>query len=314
MSHFPGIAATKLNECPVCEGPARPWRIKSSSLGEFPIETCAECGFGFVNPRPSSEYLMNFYAVSGHARGDPSELPTATLEDILAAEQEFPNSTLDASRIVRNTAYILADKIKTYRLLDVGCGFGFFSREARGAGFEVTAIELASHERGVATQLAGVVPQAVSFEGFKAEPNSFSAILMSQILEHAQDVNVWVAKANSLLVPHGVLAIALPNFDSIFRRLMQERDPFVTPPAHLNFFSPASLKTLLERHGFRIQRTQWTSRFRPGAVERRVPAMIRSVTPLIDIGAKAALKTLDHLRLGQMITVYAQKEAGVARS
>jgi len=45
-----------------------------------------------------------------------------------------------------------------------------------------------------------------------------------------------------------------------------------------------------------------------------VPTVLRGATPLIDFGAKAALKTLDHLRLGQMITVYAQKEGGAARS
>jgi 2-polyprenyl-3-methyl-5-hydroxy-6-metoxy-1,4-benzoquinol methylase len=251
---------------------------------------------------------MNFYAVTGLPRGDQSEVPTTTLEDILAAEQEFPNSTLDASRIIRNTSYFLADKTKTYRLLDVGCGFGFYSREARGAGFEVTAIELASHERGVTTQLAGVVPQAVSFEAFKAEPKSFSAILMSQILEHAEDVNVWVAKANNLLVPHGVLAIALPNFASIFKWLMQENEPFVSPPAHLNYFSAASLRMLLERHGFKVRKTQWTSRVRSEALEKRVPKIVRTALPVLEIGSKVVLKAIDTAHLGQIITVYAEKE------
>jgi 2-polyprenyl-3-methyl-5-hydroxy-6-metoxy-1,4-benzoquinol methylase len=312
MSHFPGIAATKLNRCPVCDGQARTWRVKATSHGEFPIDTCSACGFGFVNPRPSSEYLMNFYAVSGLPGEDQSEVPTATLEDILAAEQAFPNSTLDASRIVRNTSYILADKTRTYRLLDVGCGFGFYSREARGAGFEVTAIELASHERGVATQLAGIVPQAVSFEAFSAEPKSFSAIVMSQILEHAEDVNVWVAKANSLLVPHGVLAIALPNFASIFRWLMQEDEPFVSPPAHLNYFSAGSLTTLLERHGFQVRKTQWSSRLGFRAIEKRIPKVGRAMTPMLEIGSKAILRAIDAAHLGQMITVYAEKEATFA--
>jgi SAM-dependent methyltransferase len=309
---FPEIADTRLSECPVCAGETASWRTKATSLGVFPIDTCSDCGFGFVNPRPSSAYLMSFYSISGHARGDPSEAPATTLEDILEAESRFPDSTLDASRIVRTTAYILADKTKTYRLLDVGCGFGFFSREARGAGFDVTAIEMAARERGVATQLAGVVPHAVSFEEFHAEPRTFSAILMSQILEHARDVNLWVAKANRLLVSHGVLAIASPNFGSIFKRLMQENEPFVCPPAHLNFFSPVSLKALLERHGFRVRGTQWTSRIRPDAIEKRIPRAARGVVPLIDVGAKAVLKTVDYLHLGQMITVYAEKD-GAAR-
>jgi SAM-dependent methyltransferase len=311
MFQTPRVGETRLSVCPICDGHPEPWRTKSTSFGLFPIDTCSSCGFGFVNPRPSSAFLMGFYAISGHARGDPSEAPVATMADIVETESNFPNSTLDASRMVRTISRILADRTRNYRFLDVGCGFGFFSREAREAGFEVTAIELASHEREVATQMTGVAPHAECFEDFEAEPKTFSAILMSQILEHAQDVNLWVSKANNLLVPRGVLAIALPNFDSIFRRLMQENEPFVCPPAHLNFFTRTSLKTLLERHGFRVTKTQWTSRIRPSAIDKRIPRMARRAVPILGLGSKAILKAVDGLHLGQILTIYAEKEGDI---
>ena len=86
--------------------------------------------------------------------------------------------------------------------------------------------------------LTGLDPVASSFEDFECAPSSFSAVLMSQILEHVCDINQWIIKAHDILADDGVLAIALPNFGSVFRRVMQEKSPYITPPEHLNFFNP----------------------------------------------------------------------------
>ena len=74
---------------------------------------------------------------------------------------------------------------------------------------------------------------------------------MSQILEHACDINLWMEKVHGLLKEEGLVAIAVPNFNSFLRFFLEEREPYITPPAHLNFFSPTSLGRLLEKHGFR---------------------------------------------------------------
>jgi 2-polyprenyl-3-methyl-5-hydroxy-6-metoxy-1,4-benzoquinol methylase len=193
------------------------------------------------------------------------------------------------------------------KFLDIGCGYGFFSKEAQAAGFDVISLELAQNERKIAKDLIKSDPIASSFEEFECPPESLAAILMSQILEHAFDVNGWIAKAHSLLAREGVVAIALPNYGSIFRKVMQEKEPYICPPAHLNFFSANSLSRLLENQGFKVEAVQWISRLPKSAFEKRLPRLGKPLLPVINAASTAVLQAIDAARLGMMINVYARK-------
>jgi hypothetical protein len=130
---------------------------------------------------------------------------------------------------------------------------------------------------------------------------------MSQILEHALDVDLWVKKSHGLLVNDGIIAIALPNFGSIFRMIMQENEPYICPPAHLNFFNPNSLSSLLEKHGFKVEAIQWVSRIPNKTFEKRMPKFGKPLLPIINTLSLVPLKAIDALHLGMMINVYARK-------
>ena len=291
--------------CPVCASGAKSWRVKKVGDAQYNIDLCGKCGFAFVNPRPSLDFLMNYYASFGHIH-DASSEAVPTLQSVTLREQNDENSTIDAARIVKTVTDLLHDRNQT-KFLDVGCGYGFFSKAALASGFDVVALELAENEREIATQMTGLSPHACSFEEFNMPPESFSVVLMSQILEHALDINRWLQKASNLLVDDGVLAIALPNYGSIFRKLMQENEPYITPPEHLNFFSPRSLSRLFENHGFKVEAIQWISRVPKKAFEKRLPAVARPFLPVVTLGASAAFKVIDLLKLGMIINVYGRK-------
>jgi SAM-dependent methyltransferase len=233
-----------------------------------------------------------------------------TLDSVVRNEKQHPNSTIDARRILA-TVERLAGVKGTRRFLDVGCGYGFFSKEALNHDLEVIALEVAKNERAIAEQMTGLAPVNTSFEEFDYSAGSLSLILLSQILEHALDVNLWVQKANLLLENGGILTIALPNFGSLSRIVMQEKEPYICPPAHLNFFNPRSLRTLLVRHGFKVEQIQWVSRIPSASFQRRLPKPARSILPLVIRLTSAALKVVDCFRLGVMINVYARKVSTV---
>jgi hypothetical protein len=130
---------------------------------------------------------------------------------------------------------------------------------------------------------------------------------MSQILEHALDVNEWIAKAGDLLMDKGILIVGLPNFGSIFRKIMQENEPFITPPTHLNFFNKKSLSTLLEKHGFVVEKVQCVSRVSKKAIMRRIPNRARSITPFLQYNIKALFNVIDTFNSGMIINIYARK-------
>ena len=188
--------------------------------------------------------------------------------EVARRELDYPNSTIDAARMIRQMKFF---RPEAARLLDVGCGWGFFTKAAREAGFDVVALEMASNERECARIIAGIEPLNFAFEEFISSGESFDCLLLSQILEHAADVNEWMAKAYHLLAPGGLLCLALPNFNSLFRRLMAERDPYVTPPTHLNFFTRRSLGHLVSKHGFQVLAIEEISRLPNDVVSRRLP-------------------------------------------
>lgn len=291
--------------CPVCSSPIKTWRVKRVGNNEYNIDLCGSCGYSFVNPRPSMQFLMDYYASCGHGHFENGgELPS--YGSVLAQEQNDPNSILDAMRSI-NTIKSLNKNGTNNKFLDVGCGYGFFSKEALNAGFDVVALELAENEREIARMMTGLSPAASSFEKFECDPESLGVVFMSQILEHALDVNLWIKKSRDCLANDGILAIALPNYGSIFRMIMQEHDPYICPPAHLNFFNPYSLTKLLENHGFKIETIQWISRIPKRAFEKRLPRFGKPLLPVINVASSASLMIIDALRLGMMINVYSRK-------
>lgn len=168
--------------CPICSSPVTLWRTKNVDNKNYRLDLCKSCGYAFVNPRPAAGFLKDYYV-----RG-PARRQIHSLESVLEREWVYPNSTVDAKRLIK-TVKALTGKKAAMNFLDVGCGYGFFSKAALTAGFRVTALELAENEINVAREMTGLNPIASSFEEFECAPEFFNVILMSQVLEHAADIN-----------------------------------------------------------------------------------------------------------------------------
>ena len=293
------------NACPVCEGSIGTWRSMMVDSKQYKIDLCSLCGFAFVNPRPSLEFLLDFYSAVGHG-GSHGSSKIPDLNSIIEKEKKDPGSSVDAKRII-STIISLSVTNKNGKFLDVGCGYGLFSKEAQDAGYDVSALDLADNERKIYQGMTGLTPVNSSFENFECAPDSLSVILMSQILEHALDVNLWIEKAHRLLDNDGIIAIALPNYGSFFRRVLQEKEPYICPPEHLNFFNPDSLSKLLEKHGFEVEKVQWVSRLPKSTFDKRMPTVGKPFLPIVYMLSSISLNIIDAFHLGSIINIYARK-------
>jgi len=291
--------------CPVCSSKIKAWRHKKAGDLVYQIDICLSCGYSFVNPRPSLSFLMDLYSSSVN-KTDGNDKRLESLNSILLQEKDFPNSTIDAKSIIRTIkSHSKGDENR--RFLDIGCGYGFFSKEAIDAGFEVEAIELGKNEIEITKEMTGLQPVLCSFEEFECAAETYSVVLMSQILEHALDVNLWIKKANDILIKDGIIAIALPNYSSLFRRILQDKESFICPPEHLNFFNPNSITRLLENHGFKILTIKWISRIPKRSFEKLIPKARKPIISILDTISHASLKAIDAFHLGMIINVYARK-------
>lgn len=286
------------SRCSVCHGPVAFWRQK----GDYRIYHCGRCGHGQVLPVLSLGKVREIYRDSGHD-SEARTPESVTLETVLRGEASYPNTTIDAARFARNAVRFSGPGRRS--VLDVGAGYGLFSRAFLDAGFEVNAIENAANEAAVFRALNGFAPHAGLFEDFSSN-TTYSHVLMSHVLEHVTDPDAWLSKANTLLDPGGVLMIALPNFGSIFRRVMQEREPYIIPPYHLNYFTARSMTMLLERHGFGVLRQHTVSRLPFGKIFGRM-GVPRTLLPALTGLGHLALSAMDVARAGSVLNVYAGK-------
>jgi 2-polyprenyl-3-methyl-5-hydroxy-6-metoxy-1,4-benzoquinol methylase len=249
-------------------------------------------------------FLKEYYKECGHGE---ATIP-ASLSGILEAEVLEPNSTLDARRMIATIKRLTSRHLATKgTLLDVGAGYGFFAREAAQADFAVIAINPAQMEHSLLGSLSGVQSRCCTFEDLEMVSNSVSAVLMSHVLEHSLDVNLWISKASEILEPGGVVAIALPNFGSLQRLILQENEPYICPPTHLNFFTLDSLKRLLARHRFDVEAVQHVSRIPRRTIEKRLRGVAaRLTTPAWQL-ANGVLQVVDLAGFGSVVNVYARK-------
>lgn len=289
-------------KCLVCEGKAAPWGSKKTGAVTYEIARCANsaCGFSYSTFRPTREDIDRIYGHSGHADTAPKSLSA-----IMQAETVYPNSTIDAIRMVSRVRALLGDATSP-SLLDVGAGYGFFSKSALQAGFRVTALEFAANESRIFTELTGLTPVETTFETYNGENGAFSAVLMSQVLEHASDFQMWIAKSQSLLKTGGVLAVAVPNFNSAIRYVMGINEPHICPPEHVNYFTMKAICLLMKKHGFVIEGAETVSRLNPVAVSRKLHAGNMGAKLL---GPVCSILTgiMDGFKFGMYLNIYARK-------
>jgi SAM-dependent methyltransferase len=138
------------------------------------------------------------------------------------------------------------------RVLDVGCGNGAFMVVAAATGYETV---------GVDVSIAAVArARANGFDAYTGAlpgltlPGQFQFVTLWDVIEHLDDPASTVRRAYDLLEPGGyrVVKAPLPGDGSfrLARHWQRARGLFLHVPDHVQFFTPASLETLLRRSGF----------------------------------------------------------------
>ena len=194
------------------------------------ISRCRTCGFAFVSDRIPDGDLRRAYT-----------------------EMEDPAYLREAGAY-RRAADVSLSRLEPYRgpgsrLLEVGCGAGFFLERARALGWDVRGIELS---RWMVERARERVPGERVRQGPYASDHfrdiAFDAVVAVDVIEHVPDPAHFLADAALRLRPGGIAYVVTPDMGSLVARALGERWWYVQVP-HLSYFSRRSARRLAERCG-----------------------------------------------------------------
>jgi 2-polyprenyl-3-methyl-5-hydroxy-6-metoxy-1,4-benzoquinol methylase len=103
---------------------------------------------------------------------------------------------------------------KNIRVLDVGCGTGIVVDWLNRKGLNATGVEVSLSSIALARKRKGTF---VSYEGKKLpfQDNSFDIVGSYAVIEHVDDVAIFLSECKRVCKPGGVLIVAAPNFLSV---------------------------------------------------------------------------------------------------
>lgn len=146
------------------------------------------------------------------------------------------------------------------RLLDVGCGLGYFVKRAADVpgwevyGYEISpqAVSFARETLGLANVFCGRV------ESSDFAPGSFDVITLWDVIEHIPDPDPLLSYLRTLLAKDGMLCMHTPNAviqipkAKLKRRLlgMKPDGHYLEARDHVNIYKVSTLRRVLTRNGF----------------------------------------------------------------
>ncbi len=200
------------------------------------IYRCASCGFMFLHP-----LLL--------------ETMTARHMDTLDDAELFNNKLLKMLHedfIVKREIRIVRKRLgkDRFSMLDIGCGTGWTSSIWKRAGIDVTGLEPSRRRAALAEERYGLTVIPSYIEQLDAG-TKYDVIVMRHIIEHIDAPLSVLSRVRSHLESNGLAVIVVPNIDCMGRFVFGAQWSWVLP-WHCNFFSPSSVKELMQRAGFDV--------------------------------------------------------------
>jgi len=225
--------------CPVCGGEAR-FRYALTDRyweqpGSWDLHRCRTCGHAFLDPIPGN--LGSFY---DHWYEGPGWDRVRELQS--GAGMRFLHQ-MRLKRLIRYAPLTIRSEV-----LDVGCGQGIFLEEVRRAyGCAIAGCD--TSDKGLA-DMSPEPRRAIDFrKGEIGEVDfperHYDMVVALHVLEHVPDAAEFVRQSWAKVKPGGILAVEVPHYDSIVRRIWGRWWSAHEAPYHVhNFTRDSMLRTL----------------------------------------------------------------------
>lgn len=230
-------AAFVVTDCPAC---GTKGNFSFTKYG-FSHYTCPQCSTLYCSPRPPDSLISKYYTTY-HA-------PALWTQLLLKADlqRKVFQHTPRVERIIGSLVECGHKKGGT--ALDLGAGSGAFAACLKNSGHfdNVIALDISASCVSACTK-AGLSARKGTITDM--ESGTLDLICMNDLIEHVFEPVELLEACRRTLKPGGFLAIATPNGEGFDFKILKEKTKNITPPEHLNYFNPSSMKLLLKRAGF----------------------------------------------------------------
>lgn len=250
----------------------------------YNILRCKECGTMFVSAALDDDALSEIYSSA-----DYYELP---ISSVLRIRKENKRRL----RI-----------IKKYKprglLLDIGCARGLLLDEAKEIGFETCGIELSPENVKICVENGHDVFKGYLGDYLPMAPNGgFDIITCLDVIEHVSDPLAFMLMATSMLKKDGVMVVTTPNYSGVVARILKSRDPYMTPPEHLNYFTSKGMCSLFHESNLTVDKKITFGRLVESELDRVVskyaPDFLLPVEPFVKLLVPFGMRVLNFLKVG----------------
>ena len=219
--------------CPTCGSDQPAPELEKDHMR---IVRCGACDLVYVSPTFDEAHYKTVYRSTEYQD---------IVRDLGIKSHEYR-----VQRFGRERVGIMAQHLHAVRprLLDVGCSTGFVVEAARDAGWEAIGLDLnpSAVEYG---RSRGLDVRNVALDDAAFEDAEFDVVSLFDVLEHLHDPVRTLRACTRLLRPGGILFLYVPNYDSASRLVMGRDAHFIWPTHHLNYYTPVTLRDLLQREG-----------------------------------------------------------------
>lgn len=206
----------------------------------FPLKQCLNCSFVFTSPQFSPQALAKIYTANAsyfeHYQDDSTQAAQARRQSFLVEIRRLKQLTSPGS------------------ILDLGCSGGFFLK-ALGPSWQRIGVDIDPHAIKFAKKLLGQKARLFNqqFEKINFPKNSFDVVILRGTIEHLPNPKTILKRIFPILKPGGLLALNTPNIDSFCARLYRRNFRMIDPIHHIWYFSPSTIKRILNQIGFQVK-------------------------------------------------------------
>jgi len=198
---------------------------------------CKNCGLVSIHPKPSERGVLNNYE---------TYLPTDVNE--IKKWEEMMQPVIAASvKIIRTRT-----EMKKGKILDIGCGFGFFLNAMKQHRWDATGIEISKDGRQYAKNHYQIHVHSKPLEALALPNHHFDAVTLFYVIEHIADPLAVLKEVFRILKPGGLILVRWPHTTPIIKLigpLSKHLDLYHTP-YHLYDFSRPTMNRILTASGF----------------------------------------------------------------